>query len=220
MPLPKKVVFCLPGNSFSSNFFNSWNVMIAELNKLGIQYAYSNDYNPVVYYTRNRILGGNNTSGKMQKPWQSQLPYDKMVWIDNDIVWTPENVINLLSHDYPIVSGVYIMEDKKHYPVVENLEFDKLYQNGVFDFISRPDMQSRIQPFKVSYTGFGFISISNGVLESMEYPWFKPRWISNENFHDFSAEDVGFCWSAKEAGHEIWVDPTIHVGHEKRIILR
>jgi len=53
----------------------------------------------------------------------------------------------------------------------------------------------------------------------MEYPWFQPRWISKDNFHDFCAEDVGFCWAAQELGHEIWIDPSIKVGHEKTVIL-
>lgn len=219
MALPNQVIFCLPGKSFSSNYFNCWNATIAELNRLGIQYAYSTAYDPVVYYTRNRILGGSNTKGKNQTPWQSQLPYDKMIWIDNDMVWNPQDIINLISHDYPIVAGNYSMEDQAHCPIVENLDWKSLNTDGSFPFMTKVELNSRVQPFKVSYTGFGFVAIKNGVIESMEYPWFRPHWISLENFHDFSAEDVGFCWSAAEKGFEIYIDPTIRVGHEKLQII-
>lgn len=219
MSLPTRIVFCLPGRSFSSNWFNAWNASASELNKLNISYAYSNCYDPVVYFTRNRILGGNNTSGPSQKPWQGTLQYDKMVWIDSDIIWTPQQLIQLLQHDKPIVSGIYHMHDATHFPVVENLDFTHLAEYGVFKFMNTNDMMTKVQLFKASYTGFGFVAIKQGVLENMPYPWFQPKWITNERFYDFCAEDVGFCWSAQECGHDIWIDPTIKVGHEKQIII-
>ena len=85
--------------------------------------------------------------------------------------------------------------------------------------MNKADMQTKVQPFKASYTGFGFVAIQCGVLESMPYPWFQPKWITIEKFYDFCAEDVGFCWSAQDCGIEIWVDPSIKVGHEKNIII-
>jgi hypothetical protein len=53
----------------------------------------------------------------------------------------------------------------------------------------------------------------------MEYPWFRPRWVEKDSFSEFTAEDVGFCWTAAEIGESIIVDPTIRVGHQKSIIL-
>ena len=219
MTLPKKIVFCLPGKSFSTNFFNSWNATIAELNKANVSYAYSTVYDPVIYFARNRILGGSNTAGKKQQPWQGNLPYDKMVWIDSDIVWRPEDLIKLIQHDKPIVAGTYLMNDNINHPVVEKLDFDHLADTGVFKFINRAEMLTKKEVFKASYTGFGFVAIKHGVIETLEYPWFQPRWVTNEKFHDFCAEDVGFCWAAQELGHEIWIDPSIKVGHEKNVIL-
>jgi hypothetical protein len=214
-----RVIFCLPGRTFTSNYFNSWNATIAELHGKNISYAYSMGYDPVVYYARNRILGGQNTAGRQQKPWQGQLQYDRIVWIDSDMVWEPEHVLRLISHDKPVVSGVYLMGDGNNHPVVENLDYDHLADTGVFRFITKEEMAVRTVPFKASYTGFGFLSVKAGVIESMEYPWFQPRWVSNGSFHDFCAEDVGFCWAAQELGHEIWIDPSIRVGHEKMVVL-
>jgi len=214
-----RVIFCLPGKSFSSNYFNSWNATIAALNQHSISYAYSMIYDPVVYYTRNRILGGQNTAGKTQRPWQSTVEYDRMIWIDNDIVWTPNDVLALLAHDKPIVAGVYMMADGQNYPVVEHLDYNHLATAGVFQFMDKNAMAVKTQPFKASYTGFGFIAIQSGIIETMEYPWFQPRWVSDGQFHDFCAEDVGFCWAAQELGHDIWIDPTIRLGHEKTVIL-
>jgi hypothetical protein len=83
----------------------------------------------------------------------------------------------------------------------------------------REDLDGRDSPFKVSYVGFGFMSIKKSVMDSMEYPWFHPRYVDYGNFHDFTAEDVSFCWKAQELGHEIWVDPSIRLGHQKHLAL-
>jgi hypothetical protein len=214
-----KIIFCLPGKTFSNNYFNSWNATVSVLRQNNIDFGYSMIYDPVVYYTRNRILGGNNNSGRHQKPWGGQITYDKMIWIDSDMVWSPDDVMKLIQYDLPIVAGTYLMSSGDAFPVVENLDYTHLVNSGTFQFMSKHAMASRTMPFVVSYTGFGFIAIKAGILETMEYPWFQPRWFSQGNFHDFCAEDVGFCWAAQELGHKIWVDPTIRLGHEKLLII-
>lgn len=65
----------------------------------------------------------------------------------------------------------------------------------------------------------GFILVKKGVFESMEYPWFKPIEKKIGNMVDFTMEDVAFCLTAREKGFEIYVDPTVRVGHEKKVIL-
>lgn len=215
-----RIIFCLPAKSFSTNWFNSWNLTLAELSNNKISYAYCVQYDPIVYYCRNKILGGDNTKGKKQLPWQGQIDYDYQVWIDSDIVWTPSDLFKLLSSNKNIVSGLYHMSDGVNFPVVENLDYSHLKDYGTFRFLNDQELSKKPSiPFKVSYTGFGFIAIKKGVMESLEYPWFQPKWISNETFHDFCAEDVGFCWAAQEKGWEIFVDPNCIVKHEKTVLL-
>lgn len=215
-----KLIFCLPGKTFSLNFFNSWNATINTLASNGINYGYCIGYDPVVYYARNKVLGGINTAGKKQKPWQGQVAYDKMVWIDSDIVWTSDQLLSLISHtDKSIVAGLYHMENGIEYPVVESLDYSQLHKQGSFEFLTNQTVSKKTSPFTVSYTGFGFVAINHGVIESMEYPWFRPKWVEHESFYDFCAEDVGFCWEAQSKGHSIWIDPSIKVGHEKNVII-
>jgi hypothetical protein len=61
--------------------------------------------------------------------------------------------------------------------------------------------------------------IKYGVFESMKYPWFRPitQKIS-DGVEDFSSEDVSFCQTVINNGYKIYVDPTVIVGHEKKII--
>jgi hypothetical protein len=185
----------------------------------GIEWAYSMAYDPVVYYARNRVLAGNNIDGKDQKPFRGQLEYDYQIWIDSDMVWSGEDILKLIAMDKPIASGCYMMANNIELPMVEALDWDKLNESGTFKFLRREDLNQKAAPFKVSYVGFGFVAIKHGVMETMEYPWFQPRFVDYKDFHDFTAEDVAFCWTAQEKGHEIWVDPTIKLGHQKSLAL-
>jgi hypothetical protein len=214
-----KILFCVPGNRFSDLWLHGWNETIAAVTKAGHTWGYSMAYDPVVYYARNRVLGGDNTKGKSQKPFQGSLQYDYIVWIDSDIVWHGEDVLKLIAMDKPIAAGCYVMANNNEYPIVETLDYNKLLEQGTFKFMDRAALAAKSESFKVSYVGFGFVAIKAGVIETMEYPWFRPRWVDQGNFHDFTAEDVGFCWTAAELGHEIWVDPRIRVGHEKTVVL-
>jgi hypothetical protein len=176
-------------------------------------------YDPVVYYARNRVLGGNNTQGRDQKPFGGQLHYDYQIWIDSDMVWKPSDVLALIRHDKPIVSGCYLMANAQEFPIVEHLDYDQLLAQGTFKFMNREELSARHSAFAVSYVGFGFVAVAQGVMERMQYPWFRPRWVDRDPFLEFTAEDVGFCWTAAELGQQIWVDPSIRVGHEKSLVI-
>jgi hypothetical protein len=214
-----KIIFCFPGNNFSDRWFHSWMDTITVMARNGIEWAYSMAYDPVVYYARNRVLAGNNIDGKDQKPFRGQLEYDYQIWIDSDMVWSGEDILKLIAMDKPIASGCYMMANNVELPIVETLDWDKLNESGTFKFLRREDLNQKVAPFKVSYVGFGFVAIKHGVMETMEYPWFQPRFVDYKDFHDFTAEDVSFCWTAQEKGHEIWVDPTIKLGHQKSLAL-
>ena len=213
------ILLCVPGRTFSSSWIHGWNDTISALTKAGHTWGYSMQYDPVVYYARNRVLGGNNTAGKLQQPFGGKLAYDYLVWIDSDMVWCGDDVLKLIGMNVPIASGCYLMQDNLHYPIVENLDYNRLAEEGTFKFMNRNDLAEKTTPFKASYVGFGFVAIAKGVIESMEYPWFRPRWVEHNNFYDFTAEDVGFCWTAQEKGHNIYVNPAIKIGHEKNMIL-
>ena len=214
-----RVIFCLPGREFSDQWVRSWTDTITTLGQNGIEWAMSMAYDPVVYYARNRVLGGNNVDGRQQKPFGGKVDYDYQMWIDSDMVWRAQDVLSLLSHGKAIMSGCYLMANNDEFPLVEHLDYDRLLQQGTFKFINRTDMATRTDPFTVSYAGFGFIAVARGVMERLEYPWFRPRWVDQDGFLEFTAEDVGFCWSAAELGEKIWVDPTVRVGHQKSLVI-
>ena len=215
-----RIVFCLPGNTFSDNFLKSWTELLMYLPKYGITPILSSSYNSVVYYVRNQCLGGSVLAGKNQHPFNGQN-YDYIMWIDSDMVFTVDDFIGLLNMNKDIASGLYKMEGSKYYATVEKWDKEFYLKNGSFEFLTEKKIKSIKEPLSVDYTGFGWILIKKGVFESLEYPWFRPVW---ENFGndvlEFTSEDVGFCKNIKEKGFNIYVNTNIIVGHEKTKILR
>lgn len=164
-------------------------------------------------------LGGNVLNGANQKPYNGQLDYDYMMWIDSDVIFSVDQFLKLLQHQKDIVSGLYLMEDNYQYATVENWDEEFFAKNGYFTFLNRDTLKNKKDLFQVSYTGFGFMLVKRGIFEQMEYPWFQPEYINIGNARDFTMEDVSFCRKANRLGHQIFVDPTIVVGHEKLKIL-
>jgi len=219
----KIVLFCLPGKEYSGNFLKCWtNLLVACLRK-GIVAHVSQHHSPVVYFVRNMCLGGDYSYGVKQEPFQGKLDYDYIMWIDSDILFTPENFFSLLEHDKDIVSGLYMMADNQHYAVSENWSDDKKIQNGDFDFVTREKLAEKDGLFKVAYSGLGWMLVKKGVFESLEYPWFRPMWTEitdgDKIIKDFAGEDATFCKMVAEKGFDVWVDPKVVVGHEKKMII-
>jgi hypothetical protein len=216
---PLTVIFCLPGNNFSNDFLCSWSELILWCVKNNIRPIMSSHYDAVVYYVRNKCLGGDVRRGKNQKPYNGQISYDYMMWVDSDIVFTPDHFKKLLERNLPIISGLYLMQGGTHYATVVDWDEKYFEKNGTFQFAQPKDFQGKTNPIEVDYTGFGFILAKYGVFESLEYPWFRPIFYNIGNAYDFCSEDVGICKLLKAAGNKIYIDPTVKVGHQKRVIL-
>jgi hypothetical protein len=169
-------------------------------------------------------LGGDNLRGIDQKPFGGQLDYDYIMWIDSDVVFTPDHFFKLLQDDKDITSGLYMMADNTHYATVEDWDDEFFLKHGHFQFLNREMVQAKQgKLFTADYTGFGWVLIKKGVFESLQYPWFQPVWteynINGKIVRDFTMEDVAFCKMIKEKGYDVWIDPSVIVGHEKMVVL-
>jgi len=214
------VVFCLPGNSFSGSFLDSIIKLIGYCYEKGILFCVSRQYSPVVYYARNLCLGGDNLRGRKQKPFDEKIDYTHLMWIDSDIVFTEKQFESLLNHNKNIVSGLYIMQNNKQFATVQTLDEEHFKKHGAFEFLTREKIEGKKDLIEVAYTGFGFILMKRQVIESLEYPWFRPIFHEIGTCYDFGSEDASICEMIREKGYKIYVDPTIIVGHEKHRILR
>ena len=217
-----KIIFCLPGASYSGRFLQCWTNLIGELPEYKISFALSQDYLCNIYHARTKVLGASIERGVDQKPFDGKIDYDYIMWIDSDIIFQPEQFFKLIDHDKDVVSGMYMMQDNINYATVENMDENFFAQNVYYRFLQREDVKRKKKKlFKVDYTGMGWMLIKKGVIEKMKYPWFYPRkkeW-KERGWSEFVWDDVEFCHRIHEVGHNIWVDPKIIVGHEKTVVL-
>jgi len=185
----------------------------------GIQPLLAQAYDPNIYYVRNKCLGGNVLRGIHQKPFGGTLSYDLLLWIDSDIVFSFEQLVQLIKRDKDIVAGHYLMQGGKQLAVVEDWDTDYFKANGTFRFMTPEDLAGKTDLFEVAYTGFGFVLMKYGVMESLDYPWFRPVNHDMGEISDFSSEDASMCCLLREKGFKIFVDPMVKVGHEKEAVL-
>jgi len=221
-----KVVVALPGRTFSGTFLMRWSETLLELTKRGYQVMVSNEFSSFVTFSRMKTLGLDVLRGADQKPFGGKLDYDVWLTIDSDIVFTPEQVIELLedTKKYPVVSGLYRMQDMTHLACVKDWDLDYFKKNGSFEFMRADSMEGMDKYTPVAYNGMGFFACRKGVFEKMKYPYFSYPLIEIEAedgtlLRDICSEDVAFCKNLIDAGIEIIVNTTLRVGHEKTLVI-
>ena len=221
-----KVILALPGRTFSGTFLMNWSQTLLTLTKEGYDFAVINEFSSFVTFSRMKTLGLDVLRGTDQKPFGGKEEYDVWLTIDSDIVFTPEQVIELLedTKKYPVVSGVYRMQDMKHYACVKEWDLDYFKKNGSFQFmkVGEPEKEDKYTP--VAYNGMGFFACRKEVLEKLTYPYFSYPLIEIEAedgkiLRDMCSEDVAFCKNVIDAGFDIVVNTDLIVGHEKTLVI-
>ncbi len=203
-----KVIFCVPGSTFSNRFVKCWTKLLQELHKQNIEYELMCEYAPNIYYIRGMLLDGNYNHGPSQHPWQGKKEYDYIMWIDSDIVFKPEHFFKLLEHDKDIVSGLYLK--KPHTDSMADIptSFACFVDD---DYRNLMTHEANGELINVRANGMGWMLVKKGVFEKIDYPWFGMI-----NHH---GEDLSFQLRAKDAGFDSYVDTSIIVGHEKEVVL-
>ena len=218
-----KVVIALPGRTFSGTFLMNWTQTVMTLNKKGYEIVVTNEYSSYVTYSRMKTLGLDVLRGADQVPFGGTLNYDVWLTIDSDIIFTPEQVIQLIedTEKYPVVSGLYRMQDGVHFATVQEWDVEYFKKYGSFEFM-RDLPADKYLP--VAYSGMGFFACRRGVIEKLKYPYFSYPLVEIEAedgkiLRDTCSEDVSFCKNLTDAGFKIMVNTGLHVGHEKTLVL-
>jgi hypothetical protein len=224
----KTIAFCLPGLMYSGTFMTQFVRLLFDLNQQGINFYISQHYSSMVNHARTDCLQADNYAGTMLTPFRGQVPYDYIMWIDSDIIFKTEDLMELLKMNKDISAGWYVQSNNgilsNQSTVVESMNDQELYEKGSNRYETIEDMGRRTEPFKVDYCGFGWILIKKGVYEKIPYPWFVPRVIQLQKpdgtiLEDVCSEDISMCQDFKKYGFDIWVHPKVRVGHQKMIIL-
>ena len=223
-----KILFCVPGFNYSGEFLIAWTRLVLGLKELGHEVMVSQNYSSFVPFARAKCLGIDVLKGPKQKPFNG-LEYDVMVWIDSDVLFTPEMVLELVNSPYMVTAGLYKMDDNKHFAVVKDWDTEFYVKNGSFDFLNEEtvnNMRTLSRYVPVAYSGMGLMAIKKNVLDKLEYPYFhydlQVMKTGNEDvpeIREMCSEDVAFCRKLTDVGVPIMVDLNIRAGHQKRMTL-
>lgn len=131
-----------------------------------------------------------------------KLNPDYMLWIDSDMSFTKDDILNLLKNKSDgLVSALYLQGTEPHYPNAY-MRVDGL--TGLFRSVKDP-----VGLIDIDACGFGFCLMGKKALYGMGAQPFNE--ITQDGFH--VSEDLSFCIRAKERGIDIKLDSTIKVGH-------
>jgi len=215
-----KVIIALPGRTFSGGFMLNLLETVQTLKSKNYTVMIINEYSSYVTYSRMKTLGLDVLRGADQKPFGGKIEYDVWVTVDSDIRFTPEQIIELIedTNKYPVVSGLYRMEDLKHYACVKKWDVEHYITHGSFEFM-KSDEEIKDKYISVAYNGMGFFACRKGVIEKLKYPYFSYPLVEIDGLRETCSEDVSFCKNLTDAGFEITVNTSLRVGHEKTLVI-
>lgn len=230
-PTRRRLVLALPGREFSGNFLVAWTRAMHALWRLNWEVVVVNRFSSFVTFSRMQTLGLDVLRGADQKPFGGSVEYDVWVTIDSDIVFTPEQLVELVecTDVHPVVCGAYRMADLKHYAAVQTWDTAYFAATGSFQFLTPEAVEAwsattgqKFMP--LSYAGMGFMAVRREALEKMAYPYFyqplqEMAGADGRLLRDMCSEDVAFCKNLEAAGYTIYLHTGIRVGHEKSLVI-
>ena len=158
------------------------------LHRDGVAHEIALEAGTLVYLARNRLANKAINGG-----------FDRVLWLDSDMVFQPDIVDALEFCEKPFVCGAF---QSRRPP----------YSSCVFKDIRLKSLERvkeyGLRPFKVDGCGFACVLMKTEVLEAVSRKHGK-CFTPMEDY----GEDLAFCVRAKEQGYEIWCEPTARVGH-------
>lgn len=134
-----------------------------------------------------------------------------ILWLDDDNIPREDDLNKLIEDDLPLVSGLYFRRTEPYEPIIMVKR-----ENGK-GIERRPDLyrNGERKPIKIHSTGMGFMLVKRQVV-------YEVKRLASEMFdiRGGIGEDVWFCVQAHGAGYDVWLDPSVVVGHlgEKQMV--
>lgn len=241
-PVEKKkptVVICIPGNTFSGRFLKCWTGAVMSLAE-HYDIALANAYSSQVNFARTLCLGADVLRGPDQKPFNGELKYDVIFFLDSDMAFSGDMIHALiqscLANRNKICSGIYAMDGGEQMACIQKWDEEFYVKNGHFQFMTTKDAEELVKSnkpeqyvVKCGYAGMGCMAIPYGILEDsrMKYPWFfrditkfENKGQEGQSIWEGTSEDVSFIRNLIDAGviDGVYVDLKLRFGHEKMTV--
>lgn len=142
---------------------------------------------------------------------------DHLLTVDTDMAFAVADMEALLADGLPVVSAVYFIADEP-----PRACFSRRDPTG---YLKRVAWAWRQDPFEVDACGGGFMLIRRDVLTDIGRedadragPWYRQSAVGASG--SVLEPDHAFCQRVQQAGHGVYVDPLVRVGHIKARVLR
>jgi len=201
----------------------SWiNSLLGIVFGLGSEYEVLVRLKPLVYLHKGygELLGSYNLHGVDWKPfigpWEEIdadcRDYDYLLFFENDMVATAEDVRKLIARNVDVVSALYVHGDGDTMIHHDLPRSEESYAHGTKELPPRGAL------YPVAHTGMGCLLVKRGVIEQIEHPWFAPMLVrekENRTTIGWTGQDAGFCDRLLHIGIQPYIDPEVRVGHVK-----
>ena len=142
--------------------------------------------------------------------------FDRVLWLDSDIVFEPDTLIRLSEHldnGLEYVSGLYFLRKIPTGPII----YSDVWYNVKDDVVNTGAHWMEEYPeglFEIAASGFGCVMTSVELLKKLQNKYGAP-------FTPMMGlgEDLAFCWRVKQAGIKMYCDSTIKCGHIAQVII-
>jgi hypothetical protein len=125
-----------------------------------------------------------------------------LFWIDDDVVPPPHALWQMLSHGEKVVNGLVPFKEPPYNP---NWYLDPIYDKSrdtwTYEGFFNPPSDKLVE---IASAGLACSLIHREVIEKMEYPYFTL---------DAAAEDHSFWRKVKDAGYQLYGDPSVQCIH-------
>jgi hypothetical protein len=141
--------------------------------------------------------------------------WDRLLFIDTDIVFERKDMEAILAIDKPIIAGIYCARTISDHRVFIHPMGDKI-EKGLHE---------------VNAVATGFMLIQRSAFEAIQKK-FPDDWYWNETekiwdffpcgrvteAHTWTSDDFSFCHMARQSGVAVWASTDIRVGHMGQVV--
>lgn len=142
-------------------------------------------------------------------------------FLDDDVAFRQDLLTNLLKHDKDLVTGLYLMRNFPHRPII----FDWANEKGECAFKPLDDTEYGLVPIRAAGLGACLIKTSvfkklDELMLSVDKHGIKDRWVTlGELDTDHWCDDISFYNRCAKAGIEMYCDMNSLVGHIASVIV-
>jgi len=141
--------------------------------------------------------------------WAKKNSFSYVFFVDHDITFPPDTLEKLISHDKPVISGVYRQRSEDQHLEIYGNNYAKVSPEDLYSFSNYTD--GNYDLIRIAGCGFGCVLVKTEVFDIVGYPQFEYH-VALDHKNTLS-EDVDFCIKVNNKNLSVWCDRSIVCGH-------